>query len=266
MTDVDHGAGALLARVAVNRLWQHCFGRGIVSTPGDFGRQGALPTHPELLDWLAAELIRNQWRLKPVLRLILTSSAWRQSTGDASSSAADPDNSLFLRAVPRRLEAEAARDSMLAVSGRLDPAPFGPGTLDENSRRRSIYFTVKRSRLVNSMVVFDAPEPLTSQSDRPVTTVAPQALFLMNSPQSRAWASALSDAAWSPDGPAARVHRASLRALGRRASPAELSAILAFLEKQTAICLENGVADPERAAFTDYCQALFGMNEFLYIP
>ncbi len=267
MTDVEQGAGALMARVAVNRLWQHHFGRGIVATPNDFGKTGTLPSHPELLDWLAGELIRNGWKLKPIQRLIVTSQAWRQSTAtDAAMLAADPDNTLFLRAMPRRLEAEAARDAILAVSGQLDRTLFGKGTLDENSRRRSIYFTVKRSQLVNSMVVFDAPEPLVSQGIRPVTTVAPQALFLMNSPQARAWAAALATMAWPAGSIESRVRDATMRTLGREPTAVELAAVLPFLEKQKALHREAGHADAERQAFTDYCQSLFGLNEFLYIP
>jgi mono/diheme cytochrome c family protein len=266
ITDVEHGGGALMARVIVNRLWQHHFGRGLVATPNDFGKTGALPTHPELLDYLAGELIRQGWRLKPVHRLLMTSRAWSQSTDtDAAKLAADPDNSLFLRAVPRRLEAEAVRDCILAVSGQLDASLFGKGTLDENSRRRSIYFTVKRSELVNSMVVFDAPEPLVSQGDRPVTTVAPQALFLMNSPQSRAWAGAMAAQLNAADLPGA-IRTASAAALGRAPRPDELTSVAAFLEKQTALHREAGLEDPAREALTDYCQALFGLNEFLYVP
>ena len=267
MTDVDHGAGALMARVAVNRLWQHHFGSGLVATPNDFGKTGALPSNPELLDWLAGELIRHGWKLKPIHRLIMTSQAWRQSTAaDAAKLAADPDNAFFLRAMPRRLEAEAARDTILAVSGQLDPTLYGKGTLDENSRRRSIYFTVKRSQLVNSMVVFDAPEPLTSQGNRPVTTVAPQALFLMNSPQARAWAAALAAKVWPAGNLEARVRDATLHALSRNPNAGELAAVLPFLEKQTALHREASHSDPEKQALTDYCQSLFGLNEFLYVP
>src|SRR5436190_2068878 len=119
----------------------------------------------------------------------MTSAAYEQSaTGDSAKVAADPDNTLFMGRVPQRLEAEAVRDSALAVAGLIDGTMFGPGTLDENSKRRSVYFTVKRSKLLNSMVVFDAPEPLASQGTRPTTTVAPQALLLMNSVQTREWA------------------------------------------------------------------------------
>ncbi len=269
LTDVEHGAGALAARVAVNRVWQHHFGRGIVGSPNDFGKTGDAPTHPELLDWLAGELIRNGWKLKAIHRLILTSEAWRQSTAtSAAKRAADPDNKLILRASPRRLEAEVARDAILAVSGQLDPQPFGPGTLDENSRRRSIYFTVKRSQLVNSMVVFDAPEPLASQGTRPTTTVAPQALFLMNSPQARAWAAAMTAKVWPAGTVEERINQAYLATLGREAAADELALVLPFLEAQASRHRDAGQPEPDAAisAFTDYCQTLFSLNEFLYIP
>jgi hypothetical protein len=227
MTDVEKGGGALMARVAVNRLWQHHFGRGLVATPNDFGKTGTLPANPALLDWLAGELIRHGWQLKPLHRLIMTSAAYQQNTiADPAKTAADPDNNLFLRRIPRRLEAEAVRDSTLAVAGLLDPTMYGPGSLDENSHRRSIYFTVKRSQLVNSMVVFDAPEPLVSQGSRPTTTVAPQALLMMNSPQSRTWAQAFAHRILrleQPADPAAQVNRAYQLALGREPRPAELA-------------------------------------------
>ncbi|NDA65674.1 MAG: DUF1549 domain-containing protein, partial [Verrucomicrobia bacterium] len=147
LTDAEHGAGALVARVAVNRLWQHHFGRGLVATPDDFGRTGALPSHPELLDWLAAELIKNGWKLKPVHRLIMESAAYRAGSekylvisdqspqAGAGGSAKVPSlnaqsliTNHFLSHQPRRLEGEALRDAMLAVSGQLDTTMFGPGT------------------------------------------------------------------------------------------------------------------------------------------
>ncbi|NDB75617.1 MAG: DUF1549 domain-containing protein, partial [Verrucomicrobia bacterium] len=155
LTDAEHGAGALVARVAVNRLWQHHFGRGLVATPDDFGRTGALPSHPELLDWLAAELIKNGWKLKPVHRLIMESAAYRAGSekylvisdqspqAGAGGSAKVPSlnaqsliTNHFLSHQPRRLEGEALRDAMLAVSGQLDTTMFGPGTKDERSKRR----------------------------------------------------------------------------------------------------------------------------------
>jgi mono/diheme cytochrome c family protein len=265
LTDVDHGAGALLARVAVNRLWQHHFGRGLVATPNDFGKTGAQPSNPELLDWLAGELIRNGWHLKPIHRLIMTSAAYQQSSAtDAAKLAADPDNALFLRRTPQRLEAEVVRDSILAVSGLLDRTMFGKGTLDEGSKRRSIYFTVKRSQLVNSMVVFDAPEPLVSQGSRPTTTVAPQALLLMNSPQVRAWAEAFAQRIARET--ASRdewVARAYLLALGRDPSAAEADAGSGFVQRGIAACA--GQPKPEQSALTDLCQILLALNEFIYV-
>src|SRR5262245_7552889 len=118
LIDTDHGAGALLARVIVNRLWQHHFGQGLVSTPNDFGHTGTLPSHPELLDWLAGELIRNSWRLKPIHQLLMTSATYQQTTApDRAKEVADPTNQLLTRRSPRRLEGEAVRDSILAVSG-----------------------------------------------------------------------------------------------------------------------------------------------------
>ncbi len=256
MTDVDHGAGTLLARVMVNRLWQHHFGTGIVSTPSDFGRQGMMPSQPELLDWLAGELIRNGWRLKPLHELIMTSVAYQQScVRDAAKEAADPANGLFVRRNPQRLEAEGIRDSMLAVSGLLDSAMYGPGTRDEMARRRSIYFTIKRSQLMGSMVAFDAPEPLTSQGTRPVTTVTPQALMLMNSPLARACAEALARRAQSV-GPAYSL------CLGRAPRPEEMAAAQAFLRSQAASYAAESKPD---LSLADLCQVLLGLNEFVYV-
>jgi hypothetical protein len=264
MTDTERGAGTLMARVAVNRLWQHHFGRGIVATPNDFGKSGAAPSHPELLEWLAAELIRGGWRLKPLHRLLMTSAAYQQSSAaDPDKSSADPENALFLRRQPRRLEGEVVRDSVLAVSGLLDPAMFGPGTLDENSRRRSIYFTVKRSQLMNSMVVFDAPEPLVSQGSRPTTTVAPQALLLMNSPQVRQWALAfaqrLEKESPPPSGPddfRGQIDLAYQMSLSRPPTAAEASAAAAFLRA--------GIGAGRTQSLADFCQALVSTNEFAY--
>jgi mono/diheme cytochrome c family protein len=269
LTDAEHGAGALMARVAVNRLWQHHFGRGLVATPNDFGRTGAPPSNPGLLDWLAGELIRNGWHLKPIHRLMMTSAAYRQSTAvDPAKLAADPDNALFLRRTPQRLEAEAVRDSALAVAGVLDRTMFGPGTLDEDSRRRSVYFTVKRSRLVNSMVVFDAPEPLASQGSRPTTTVAPQALLMMNSPQARHWALAFArrvESETSSSDPAQLVARAYLLALGRPPRDSEAGDAAEFIRRGAAGYEPGGNVPPRTLALADFCQAVLALNEFVYV-
>ena len=189
ITDIEGGAGQLLARVIVNRLWQHHLGRGLVATPSDFGARGEPPTHPELLDYLATELINHGWSLKAIHKLILTSAVYRQSSAfDESRAKIDRDNKLVWHYPARRLEAEVIRDALLEVAGVLDKKMLGPGTLDESSKRRSIYFTVKRSKLMPMMTIFDGPDALGSLAQRPTTTIAPQALHLMNSPQVRAYA------------------------------------------------------------------------------
>jgi hypothetical protein len=264
LTDPEHGAGQLLARVIVNRLWQHHLGQGIVATPSDFGVRGAPPTHPELLDYLATELIRNGWQLKSIHKLIVTSAVYQTaSTPDPARSGVDRDNTLFWHRPVRRLDAEAIRDSFLAVSGQLDPEMYGPGTLDEASRRRSIYFTMKRSRLVPMLVIFDAPDGTVGVGERPATTVAPQALVLMNNPQVRSWARAFGKrvmaAARSPE---QVVHGAYRLALSRDATPDELADGLAFLANQERSY--QGKPDARELAAADLCQVVMCLNEFIY--
>jgi hypothetical protein len=261
LTDVEHGAGHLLARVIVNRLWQHHFGRGIVATASDFGTRGEPPTHPELLDWLANQLIRSGWRLKPVHKLMMLSATYQQSS--AGANAADPDNKLFTRRPRQRLEAEVIRDALLAVSAQLDTKMYGPGTLDEASRRRSIYFTIKRSKLMPMMVVFDAPEALVSVGERPSTTIAPQALLLMNNPQVRSYARSFAKRVAPQEDVAsdAAVKSAYRTALSREPTIDELADALAFLETQA----KSYAADGRHLALVDFCQVLLCMNEFVYV-
>jgi hypothetical protein len=271
IVDVDKGAGSLLARVIVNRLWQHHMGRGIAATPNDFGRQGALPSEPELLDWLARQLIAEGWKLKPLHKQIMMSAAYQQAVmRDTGKESADPVNDWFMRRIPQRLEAEAIRDSMLFVSGQLDATLFGPGTRNETSRRRSIYFNIKRSLLIGSMVAFDAPEPLVSQGLRPTTTVAPQALMIMNSPQVRSWVEALvrrlqSDCR-ADASDAKLVERAYALCFGRQPQPDELQAAEDFLTHQRASYTADKKSDAAAQSLADYCQVLFGLNEFVYQP
>ena len=270
MCDTENGAGHLLARVAVNRLWQHHFGRGIVATSADFGTRGAVPSHPELLDWLAAELIRNGWRLKPLHRLMMTSSAYAvDASFDPAKGAADPDNELFWRRPVRRLESEAMRDAMLVVSGQLDPTMYGPGTPDPTMRRRSVYFQVKRSALIPMMLVFDAPETLVPIAQRPSTTVAPQALLLMNNPQVRQYAAGLAGRATKAAGTDASgeaVISAAYRiALGREPDAQELADAAAFVQGQSASYQQAGRGDAADAAMADLCQTLLCLNEFVYV-
>jgi hypothetical protein len=268
ITDTSYGAGNLLARVIVNRLWHHHFGRGIVATPNDFGTQGAPPTHPELLDWLAQELIRGGWRLKPIHRLIMTSAAYMQSSQyDAEDARRDPDNVWLWRRSPQRLEAELIRDAILSVGGTLDTTMYGPGTLDEGHRRRSIYFMVKRSKLIPMMQLFDQPEPLVSVGHRPRTTIAPQALALMNSPHIRqaahAFAARLAPA--REEGRAAAIEQAFRIALARPPDQEERAFALAFLEAQEASYARDGQPQPASRALADLCQIFFGLNEFIYL-
>ncbi|MEZ6086495.1 MAG: DUF1549 and DUF1553 domain-containing protein [Pirellulaceae bacterium] len=186
-------AHPLLPRVMANRIWLHHFGRGIVGTPSDFGRLGQLPTHPKLLDWLASELKRQNWSLKAMHRLIVSSTVYRQSgVADASKLAIDPANQFYWKWPVIRLEAEALRDKILAVNGSLSDQMYGPSvdvTADETGQvrvaderpRRSVYIKVKRTQPVAVLQTFDAPVMEVNCEVRPTSTVAMQSLMLMNS-------------------------------------------------------------------------------------
>ncbi len=265
MTDPDQGAGVLVARVAVNRLWQHHFGRGIVATPNEFGTQGDRPTHPELLDFLAGELIKDGWKLKPIHKLMMMSATYRQGDGfDEPRAAIDREDALYWRRAPMRLEAEPIRDALLAVSGLLDDRMYGPGSLDESMRRRSVYFFIKRSQLIPSMMLFDWPEHLVSIGQRGTTTTASQALLFLNGKQARECAEGLAGRI-SGEGPGA-IRQAYRRAYGREASDAEVEAGAGFLAGQAASHEKAGQPEPKKLALADFCQALMGGSEFIYVP
>jgi mono/diheme cytochrome c family protein len=270
LTDPKDGAGHLAARVIVNRLWQHHFGVGIVPTASDFGKQGDKPTHPELLDWLAVDLIQNGWKFKRMHRLMMTSSAYMQSSDVGGTKngedrlKADRENQLLWRFNPRRLEAEAIRDSLLAVSGQLDTTMFGPGTLDPNMKRRSIYFRIKRSQLIPMMVLFDWPEHQVSIGTRSRTTIAPQALAFMNSPQCRVYAQALADRVRSASTEES-IQNAYRRVLGRRSTDAEMKLAIAFVKEQTSVYAANEPEKGGEMALVDLCQTILSMNEFVYV-
>lgn len=267
MTDVEEGAGSLVARVMVNRLWQHHLGRGIVATPNDFGTQGERPTHPELLEWLASELVQDRWKMKEIHRLILTSSTYRQSAEfDPQKFAIDPDNKFLWRFTPRRLEAESIRDSLYAVSGMLDQSMFGPGTLDEGMRRRSIYFTVKRSKLIPMVQLFDGPDTLTSLGRRAQTTTAPQALFFMNDTHLRQCAVALGERVSTDHSDFAEiVDELYGFILSRSPSNEEREKGSTFIAN--AMTLHDNVAPKRKRilAVADFAQVLFGLNEAIYM-
>jgi hypothetical protein len=265
ITDTRNGAGHLLARVIVNRLWQHHFGRGLVATPNDFGAQGEKPTHPELLDYLANELIRNHWQLKPIHRLIMTSAVYLENNDyDDARVKVDPDNTLLWRRPLIRLEAEAIRDSMLSVSGMLDDRMYGPGSLDESLGRRSIYFFVKRSHIIPTMLLFDAPNSLTSIGARSTTTVAPQALAMLNNSAVRTWSANLAKRV-AGKSPAESIREAYRITICRDPSKDELAEMTSFLESQTAAYREEGKQNAVELALSDVCQAILSLNEFVYV-
>jgi hypothetical protein len=253
------------ARVIVNRLWMHHIGRGIVATPNDFGIRGEAPSHPELLDWLATELLAQGWRLKPIHRLIVTSATYRQSSRFSMPSQRqdDPDNTLVWTMNRRRLEAESLRDTMLAVSGELNPKMGGPGVLvpiekevedlifteaevvdlwpetpdPAEHARRSLYLFRKRNVRYPMFDAFDAPDTQTACAQRVVSTHALQPLVLLNSAFAIDRAKALAgrlirDAG---DDPQAQVDRAYRIVLARPPSPEESSRALAFLSAQAAL-------------------------------
>jgi hypothetical protein len=279
------GTHPLLGRVLANRIWLHHFGRGIVETPGDFGMLGMRPTHPELLDWLATELVRQNWSLKRLHRLIMTSTVYRQSSRrDPAQQSVDSANALYGRYPLRRLEAEALRDSILAVSGRLDRTAFGPPvpvvedfvgqvSVADEKPRRSVYLQVRRSKPVAFLATFDGPAGGLNCEQRLSSTVAPQALMLMNSDfllkQAGHFAQRLIREVPSDLGGTAalldrRLALAWQLAYQRAAEPEEIAAARRFIEGQRARLPKAGT-DPDLAALTNLCQQLLSSNEFLYV-
>ncbi len=255
--DTQSGAGSLAARVMVNRLWHHHFGRGIVSTLNDFGFQSDPATHPELLDWLANDFVQNKWGLKRLHKLMVMSRTY-QLNNDVSAEAAkiDPENKLLSHRTKRRLEAEAVRDNWLAVSGTLAPKLYGPGEGNEGMNRRSIYFRIQRSQMIPSLQIFDWPDSLTSASARPTTTVAPQALYFLNSPHvsagANAWAKTLQpEVTKSADNGVTLAYR---MAFGRAPNKEEREQGIAFLK--------SGSLDK---TLPKYAKVLFSLNEFIYV-
>ncbi|MBM4075167.1 MAG: DUF1553 domain-containing protein, partial [Planctomycetes bacterium] len=269
--DLDSGAGSLAARVVTNRVWQKHMGRGIVGTPSDFGKRGDAPSHPELLELLAVELVRHQWDLKWLHRWLLSSSVYRQSSDtDEGRLNIDRDNRLFWHHGRQRLEAEAIRDAITAISGQLDDRMSGPGSLDEKQHRRSMYFTVKRSQLIPTMTVFDAPDGTTPVADRPKTTIAPQSLLLLNNETIRNAARELAaqldrDQHQSVESLIDRAYRVTI---GRLPNSDERTDSIRFLRASEAQGL-NGNEKHEKGIsidrLVDFCQVLFCLNEFIFV-
>ncbi len=297
--ELTSGKHPLTARVLVNRIWLHHFGRGLVSTPGDFGQLGERPSHPELLDWLASDFMKGGWRLKRLHRLIMTSTAYRQTSQRTPAlQEIDPDNRLVGRMAVRRLEAEAIRDAMLAVGGRLNVKAFGPPvpvTQDEFGQvvlgvdtrdgagrftgktvslngeefRRSVYVQVRRSRPLSVLETFDAPAMSPSCEIRNFSTATPQALLLMNSKQVQEMAGHLAERVRREAGadPRTQIVRAWRLAFGAAPSDKEADEAVAFLAAQadTFRQRKGTPGQPGAQALTNFCQALLSANRFLYV-
>ena len=279
VTSRDSKAAALLARVQVNRLWQHYFGKGIVTTPDNFGISGAPPSHPELLDWLASELIRNDWSMKAIHRKILLSATYRRSGQlDDETYKNDPSNRLLWRFAPRRLDAEAIRDQMLAVSGELRftlEGPYIPTKRLESgevvaaddsvaSHRRSLYLNQKRTQVVSFLNIFDAPSIVFNSVRRNTSTMSLQSLALLNSDfavkRSKAAASRLQAETLDEHN---RLKLAFQLFYCREPSDNELTESARFLDEQTKHYSE--LPDARDHAWQELCQAMMASSEFLYV-
>ena len=245
----------------VNRIWQHYFGKGIVSTPSDFGILGSRPTHPELLDYLALEFTANQWSIKHIHRLILHSSTYRQSAINPMAEQArgtDFDNALLWRANVRRMDAEQIRDSLLAASGELDRKSFGP-PVEISKPRRSIYLKVIRNQPNELLMAFDGTDNILSTPERMTTTTPNQALLVLNNDwiveRAKKLAANTEPEDASPETINNAVSQLHLHLFGRPVQDAELTTAREFLVKNAAL----------GANWQDYCHVLLCSNEFFYI-
>ena len=301
---LTHASHPLTARVIVNRAWRHHFGRGLVETPGDFGVLGQTPSHPELLDWLAAEFMDSGWSLKHIHRLILKSRAWQQAiTQHERRRQVDPDNALFGSARLQRLDAEIVRDCMLEISGRLNTKAFGPAVpvmadrvgrfvigkenldagrpgsvidMKGEQYRRSIYIQMRRSRPLAVLEAFDQPPMVPNCDKRKPSTVSTQSLLMMNSELlltfSRHFADRLSHLASDES---RQIDAAWQLVYCRDPKPSEREATIRFLEEQRSILEGQSAYKPDskkspernaqREALAVMCQMLLGSNEFLYV-
>ncbi|MEZ6053661.1 MAG: DUF1553 domain-containing protein [Planctomycetaceae bacterium] len=239
--DIVRADNPLAARVIVNRIWHHLFGRGLVETPDNFGRVGAKPSHPELLDWLATRFVEEGWSIKSLIRQIVTTRTYQlASTPSPQAAEKDPDNRLLSHAPLHRLEAEAIRDAMLMAAGELSDEQFGPPQSVESSRR-SIYLTVQRNSMIPQLTVFDQPKPFSTKGRRDVTNVPGQSLTLMNDPVinslARRWAERqLMSSGQTSEGtvsPKVQIQQMFLAALGRPPTENEVRDIVEYIESAT---------------------------------
>jgi hypothetical protein len=297
------GEHPLTARVIVNRIWLNHFGRGLVATPGDFGALGVEPTHPELLDWLASEFVASGWSVKELHRLIMNSTTYRQaSLHHSAGDAVDADNLLYWRMAVRRLEAEAIRDTTLAISGELNNKAFGPAVpvmadtvgqwvigqenlnagrpgavipMKGEDLRRSIYIESRRSRPLSVMDPFDLPRMEPNCTSRSSSTVSPQSLMLMNSEFVLTRAKQFAERVRQEAGEdvAAQIKFAWQLAFAATPHDDELAEAVSFVQEQTQHFAANPPpetkdkqnADPAGEALASFCHALLSSNRFLYI-
>jgi hypothetical protein len=285
-------ANPLTARVLVNRIWHHLFGRGLVATVDNFGVLGERPTHPELLDYLASEFVADGWSMKRAIKRMVLSATYQQASGGhrpldtAVAEQLDPQNLLLHRANVKRLEGEVIRDNILAVSGRLDRKQFGPsvpvnltpfmqgrglpavsGPLDGDGRR-SIYISVRRNFLSPMMLAFDTPIPFSTIGRRNVSNVPAQALILMNDPfvseQSKLWAKqTLADPGTTPE---SRIRRMYLAAFAREPAANETESALSFLDSQgREYGLRAEQARTDQRVWADLAHVLYNVKEFVFV-
>jgi hypothetical protein len=265
---IASSANPLTARVMVNRIWQHHFGEGLVRTPGNFGKLGEPPTHPELLDYLARQFIQSGWSMKAMHRAIMLSATYQQaSIPDRANLQSDPDNRLFGRMNRRRLEAEELRDCLLAVTGRLDPTLGGRASLDFNLPRRTLYLMTVRSDRSSFRELFDAADPTAITDKRVVSTVAPQALFLLNHPfaleQTKQLIKRVVQEAPADD--SGKIERLYSLLYGRPPSTEEANIGFSFLAQARSAPNVPGNGTKTNIAWEEYCQVLLCANEFIYV-
>jgi hypothetical protein len=275
----------LPARVMVNRIWQHHFGKGIVATPNDFGKRGTPPTHPELLDYLANQFVESGWSIKAMHRAIMLSETYQQATAEnAANQEIDANNDFLWRFNRQRLDAEALRDSLLTISGELEPGTSGPHPFPNMgtwlfmqhdpfnavypSKKRSVYLMAQRIQRHPFLGMFDGADAAISTAQRPMTITPIQALFFMNSEMlhetAGTWAKHLLGALSREQ---ARVESAYRTALARPATAEELTRASQYLATARKTLQQSGVAaaELEPQALASYLRVLLASNEFLFV-
>ena len=280
-------ANPLTARVFVNRIWQQHFGKGLVQSPNDFGTRGQHPTHPQLLDWLAARFIESGWSTKSMHRRIMLSAAYRQSAGDPAiesftkAMAVDPGNNLHWRFDRRRLSAEELRDSLLVASRQLDTNPGGPHPIPQSSGwtfsqhvpftgvaetdKRSVYLMTLRNRRHPFMGLFDGADPNATTPQRQVTTVPTQSLYFLNDPFFHGQTEKVARRVLTQPDAGSRLDGLFRIVFQRSPAASEREAAAAFLANYAAALTETPEPDRPLAAWSAYARILLSSNEFLYL-